>query len=392
MSRTSRKVRLGALVGGIGLLASGAPALAQQAPPQVAARIAQLDQACQRAGGRPVAKPYVLVHDFTGDQRPDFLVSEGDYECAGRPGLFQANNQAFIEIYVTDARNNAQRAYRQQVRAYRVLNTTPRTVQIALAAPACPGGQNLCGFTLAFNSQTAAFVAQPVGQAAPSQASAAPPAASPAPATARAGAGETQADYLARCQREMIAADPNSRRWAADTCKEQWGVIAASGPAAEALIAVAAARTSGPLTPAQVKAALPAVRWSAKAGPGGNTTGTLGKLEAVIDAKAGEVGFNWMAVGEPVAFDVYEALKVRGVSLTLVACQAFGLSEQTRIYRMTVAGQAPAGLTIARREAPTAAATSYYGASLDFVRPPATLPAIRARAPQDGWQATCDTN
>ena len=106
MPQASWKVRLSALAGGLGLLASGAPAQAQQAPPQVAAKIAQLDQACQRAGGRPVAKPYVLVHDFTGDQRPDFLVSEGDYECAGKPGLFQANNQAFIEIYVTDPRNN----------------------------------------------------------------------------------------------------------------------------------------------------------------------------------------------------------------------------------------------------------------------------------------------
>lgn len=392
MPRASWKVRLGALAGGLGLLAAAAPAVAQQAPAQVAAKIAQLDQACQRAGGRPVAKPYVLVHDFTGDQRPDFLVSEGDYECAGKPGLFRANNQAFIEIYVTDPRNNAQRAYRQQVRAYRVLNTTPRTVQIALAAPACPGGQNLCGFTLAFNSQTAAFVAQAVGQGATSPAAAAPPAAAPAPAAAGTGTRETQADYLARCQREMIAADPNSRKWAADTCKEQWGVIAASGPAAEALIAVASARAAGPLTPPQVKAALPAVRWSAKPGPGGNVTGALGKLEAVIDAKAGEIGFNWAAVGQPVAFDVYEALKVRGVALTLVACQAFGLSEQTQIYRMAVPGQAPAGLTIARREAPTASATSYYGASLDFVRPPPTLSAIRAKAPQDGWQATCAAN
>ena len=371
---------------------AGVPAAqAQSAPPQVAARIAQLDQACQRAGGRPVAKPYVLVHDFTGDQRPDFLISEGDYGCAGKPGLFQTNNQAIIEIWVTDPRNQAQRLYRQQVRAYRVLNTTPRTVQIALAAPACPGGQNLCGFTLAFNPGTGAFVAQAVGQGAPAQAAAAPPSPGPAAPATATGVRESQADFLARCQREMIAKNPQARQWAADSCKESWGMAVAAGPLADTLVAVVAARTAGPLGVPQIKAATPAVRWSARPGPGGNATGTLGKFDAVIDPKAGEISFGWQAVGEPSPYDVAQALKARGVALTQIACQSFGLSEQTRIFRITAPGQTPAGLTVASRQAPTASASSFYSAALDVTRLPPTLAAVRAKAPNDGWTAVCES-
>lgn len=376
------------IVGVFGLIASlASPALAQNAPPQVAAKIAQLDQACTRAGGRPVAKPYVLVHDFTGDQRPDFLISEGDYECAGRPGIFQANNQAFIEIYVTDARNNAQRVYRQQVRAYRVLNTTPRTVQIALTAPACPGGQNLCGLTLAYNPQTGVFNATPVSQA--QAAAPSTPAATPPPATAT-GVRETQAQFMARCQRELIAENPQARQWAGDTCKESWTQAAAAGPAADGLVALATAQTAGPLDMAKIKAALPAVRWSAKPGPGGNATGALGKLTTVIDMKAGSVSFDWAAVGEPTPFDIPQALKARGVALTQIACQGYGVSEFTLVYRMTVAGQTPMGLTVYNRGAPTASASSFYNAVLDVNRPPPTLAGLKAKAPNDGWAATCD--
>ncbi|MBU1374336.1 MAG: hypothetical protein KKE02_21690 [Alphaproteobacteria bacterium] len=380
MNRLAWIVVLAGLVAGL-----ASPALAQgNAPPQVAAKIAQLDQACQRAGGRPVAKPYVLVHDFTGDARPDFLISEGDYACAGRPGIFQTNNQAFIEIYVTDARNNAQRVYRQQVRAYRVLNTTPRTVQIALTAPACANGQAMCGLTLAFNPQTGGFTAEPVG---PAQATA--PATPPAPVAT--GARETEAQFMVRCQREMIAKNPQARKWAADSCKEGWGMAAAAGPLADALIAVATARTAGPLSLAQIKAATPGVRWSAKPGPGGNGVGALGKFDAAIDMKAGSISFGWSAIGEPPPYDVAEALRVRGVALTLVACQSFGISEQTRIYRMTAAGQTPAALTVANRAAPSASASSFYSAALDVARPPQTLAAIRAKAPNDDWTAVCES-
>lgn len=373
----------------VALLATGlgSPTMAQgPAPAAVTAKTAQLDQACLRAGGRPAGKPYVLVHDFTGDGRPDFLVSEGDYGCAGRPGIFQSNNQAFIEIYVADPRIGAQRVYRQQVRAYRVLNTTPRTVQIALAAPACAGGQAMCGLTLAFNPQTGGFNATPGGQ---TQAQAAAP--PPGPSTAAAMAvRETQADFMARCQRELIAQDPKARQWADETCKYSWDQLAAAGPAADALIALATARTAAPLGLAQIKAATPAVRWQTQPGPTGNGVGTLGRFTAVIDMKAGTTSFNWSANGQPVPFDLPAALKARGVGLSQIACWNLGLSEVTRVYRLTAPGKPPSALTVYSREAPTASANSSYGAILDLTRPPPTLAALRAKSPEDDWQLVCD--
>ncbi len=378
-----------AWISAVALLAIGPAPLAMaqgSAPAAVTAKTAQLDQACLRAGGRPAGKPYVLVHDFTGDGRPDFLVSEGDYGCAGRPGIFQSNNQAFIEIYVADPRIGAQRVYRQQVRAYRVLNTTPRTVQIALAAPACAGGQAMCGLTLTFNPQTGGFNATPGGQG---QAAAQPPAPSSA-VTTPAPQPEAQGDFIARCQRELIAADPKARQWAAETCKYSWDQLAAAGPAADTVIALATARTATPLNLAQIKAATPAVRWQAQPGPAGTSVGALGRFAAVIDMKAGTASFNWSANGQPVPFDLPAALKSRGVGLSQIACWNLGLSEVTRVYRLTVSGRPPTALTVYSREAPTASASSSYNAVLEMTRPPPTLAALRAKSPDDDWQLVCD--
>lgn len=204
-------------------------------------------------------------------------------------------------------------------------------------------------------------------------------------ALAQPSGRETQAQFVARCQRETIAENPAARRWAGESCKETWGRATAAGPAADGLIALATARTSGPLGPAQFRAAMPTVRWSAKQG-----AGALGALSVTIDQKAGTVSFGWSAVGEPSPFDVPQALKARGVALARIACQSFGPSEVTTVYRMTVVGQAPLGLSIYDRTAPTASANSTYDVSLDIARPAPTLAALRAKAPNDGWAATCD--
>lgn len=385
--------RTGWIVGVAGLAAIvGSPLVAQtpRAPAAVVAKMSQLDTACVRAGGRPVAKPYVHVHDVTGDGRPDYLLSEGDYECAGRPGIFQTDGQAFIEIYVTDAAGGARRTYRQRVRAYRVVNSTPRTIQIALTAPACADGKALCGLTLAYQPQTGGFTGVPVEpqqtQASPS----APPAAAPAedgPPTPRAG--ETQAAFGARCQREMIAAEPKSRAWAADSCQQTWARATAAGPAADLLIALAKARSAGALGVPQIKAATQNIRWSAKPGAAGLQSGALGRLEAILDPKEGTVSLGWSATGQMSPYDVPGALAVRGVALSQIGCQNYGQSEVTRVYRMTVEGAPPLALTVYDRSAPTANAFSFYNSALDVVRPPPTLAALRARAPGDNWSQRC---
>jgi hypothetical protein len=36
----------------------------------------------------------VIAQDFTGDGLIDYLLSEGDYRCTRRPGLFRKDGQA----------------------------------------------------------------------------------------------------------------------------------------------------------------------------------------------------------------------------------------------------------------------------------------------------------
>ena len=88
----------GAMLGGVAVLAHGGAVEAQSRPPaSVAVKIGALNQACMRAGGKPQAKSYIYVHDYTGDGQKDFLVDEGAYGCAGRPNLFKSGGAWTID-------------------------------------------------------------------------------------------------------------------------------------------------------------------------------------------------------------------------------------------------------------------------------------------------------
>ena len=87
-------------------------ALAQARPPipsVVLDHMNALDRRCAAAGGRAGAGRYVVAQDFTGDGRLDYLLSEGDYDCVGRPGLFRKGGAARVDLFVVDARNAARR-------------------------------------------------------------------------------------------------------------------------------------------------------------------------------------------------------------------------------------------------------------------------------------------
>jgi hypothetical protein len=57
-------------------------------PAAVAQKMADMDSACRVAGGRPGGGTYVFVQDFSGDGGNDFLISEGNYNCIGKPDVF----------------------------------------------------------------------------------------------------------------------------------------------------------------------------------------------------------------------------------------------------------------------------------------------------------------
>jgi hypothetical protein len=95
----------------------------------------------------------------------------------------------------------------------------------------------------------------------------------------------------------------------------------------------------------------------------------------------------WFKDGEPIPFNLEEALRVRGVALTMIGCLAFGAAEDTRVYRAAVTGKAPFALTIARREAAVASQSSDFSAVADFSGRMPTL----AQLKRDGseWTPAC---
>ena len=213
----------------------------------------------------------------------------------------------------------------------------------------------------------------------------------PGAAQAQGSAGvalvENEAAYLVRCRNETIARYPEVRAQAESICQSNWTQVVAAGPMANAFLTVAP-RQGVAFDPAAVRMALPPVRWAANPDQGTVASGRLGDVEvAVTRMPAPGVTVRWFKNGETIPFNLEEALRVRGAALTLIACQAFGAAEDTRIYRVAASGRSPFVLTIGRREAAVATQSSDFSASSDFSGRVPSLAALR----RDGneWQPTC---
>ncbi len=202
-----------------------------------------------------------------------------------------------------------------------------------------------------------------------------------------AAAIETQDAFVARCTRELIAANPESRRWAGDQCGQQWQAVVAAGPWAEAFLTAAPA-TGERVAANQVGTRVTQVSWAAR--PQGTLVaeGRLGNAGAqVMGGSAPSFSLSWGATGELIPYDVIEALRGRGAQVTMIGCAQMGVGEGTKAYRVAAAGRAPFQLNIYDRTAPTANAESFYNASIDLSGRVQTLSQLRT----DGsdWTPTC---
>jgi hypothetical protein len=198
---------------------------------------------------------------------------------------------------------------------------------------------------------------------------------------------ENETAYLARCRRDAIAQYPNARAQADSICKSRWGQIVAAGPMADAMLAVAPAPGAG-FDPAAVRAKLASVRWAARARQGALVSGQLGDIDiGVKRTPQPGISFNWFRDGDTIPFDLQEALRVRGAALTMIACQYFGTSEGTRVYRVAPAAKSPFALTIATLEAALASQSSTFTASADFSGRMPTLAALRSDGSE--WAPAC---
>jgi hypothetical protein len=198
---------------------------------------------------------------------------------------------------------------------------------------------------------------------------------------------ENQAAYLVRCRDETIARDPNVRAQADSICQSNWSRIVAAGRMADAILTAAPAQ-GGAFDPGAARAALPFVQWAARPQQGTVASGRLGDLAVLVTRMpASGVTLRWFKDGEPIPFNLDGALHVRGATLTMFACLAFGSAEDTRVYRVTAPGKSPFALTIARREAAVASQSSDFSAAGDFSGRMPSLTDLR----RDGsdWQPTC---
>ncbi|MDX9999624.1 MAG: hypothetical protein RBS50_16855 [Phenylobacterium sp.] len=377
--------RVGAVVAAGILAVVASSAHGQSRPPipsVVLAHMQSLDTRCLAAGGRDGTGRYVIAQDFTGDGRLDYLVSEGDYDCRGRPGLFRNNGLARVDIFVTGPSNQARRVYSEELLAYRVLAGRPAKVQIARRGAACGPGvgpQGQCAAQLEWNGQgfgegvsvaraapgAEAVVSRPGARSA--QPAAPEPTALPAAPPPAAGG---KSEFVVRCRRELVALDASAASWAQQVCDDRWNQVVASLPAADLLLAV----TGGPAaTLADVRARGAAVRWAARPEAKQLASGKLGGLNVAVvgTARPEAVEVGWGEIGADIPYDVAEALRQRGAKVDQVSCRKMGVGEGERLFAVTPPGRPTFALTVFQRTAPTGGAYSFYSASANLTGKPA---------------------
>ncbi len=202
---------------------------------------------------------------------------------------------------------------------------------------------------------------------------------------------ESQSDFIARCTRETIAANPQSQSWAENVCRANWDRVVAAQPMVEAMLA-AVPETAAPINVSALPDRLVTIQWAAQPVENAVATGRLANLDASVeDAPQPRLSFSWAAVGELVPFDPEQALRGRGAELSLVACQAFGMSATSKVFHVTLPGRAPFGLTIHSRGAPTANASAYFNASVDLAGQLPSLEDLRADPSTGEWSAICSS-
>lgn len=179
---------------------------------------------------------------------------------------------------------------------------------------------------------------------------------------ASAAGGGGQAAFVEACIARYVAQSAEARRWAPDQCVQDWQLVVAAGPLADAILATAAG------TPP-------------RAGRFGSN------IDVVIDRAAHMVTFSWGASGELIPYDAVGALQERGAAVDMIGCSQLGTGEFNKAYRVTPANGAPFQLGIYARTAPTANADSFYNATVMTNGRVRTIAQLRSDGME--WSAAC---
>jgi hypothetical protein len=375
------------------ILVSGCRAsadVAQSGPPEVMARIAGLDARCKAAGGTPIPNAYVLVHDYTGDGRPDFLISEGNYNCSGQPELFRPGGQSVVEVYMAKADGHAASVYQGTLAGYRLVQRTPTLIQIARSGATC-GAKSPCGFDLVWNAAASRLEEAPVGTAA-KRASAAPPPAALEEVVPGALTPITRAQFVSACALEFKGSGTSAKD-IASACAFRYTDTLRSLPLAHAMFAL---RKLPPeqRTYAGIKAALPTVRgWSINkpTGPGqvaGAQAQFFPEVSLLLPASGpvGSVSWEWND-HDMFPYDVPGALRLAGAKVTEYACASGGETnfgdEKTLQYRVEAPGLAPFAVSMSGRNGAMGGQMAYWSIGLALGEPIPSVATLAAQSRKD---------
>lgn len=360
----------------VALLAT--PATAQGVPEAIKARVNELVAQCAAAGGTlgemTGQGQFVIPRDFNGDGRTDFLVSEGNVPCTGRPQLFRQGGLGRVQLFVADGAGGVRLAFDDRLLAYRILDGRPAKLQIARRAPAC-GGPARCGDELRWNAATGGFeehatdgrklAARPAVGAETAAVAAAAPSSAPPAGGGAAGVPPVQpgaeARFKAACRKQHLAdSGADAARWVDSQCADEWKRITATQPLAEALL-VANAAGAGAVD--GLRRALPMVRWNARPDQGELASGRIGAFGAALAGAGGRADrfvLHWRATGAEIPADMPGALAARGATLTLTHCEKQGVGEGERAWQVAMPGRSPFELFVSERTAPTGNALTYW--------------------------------
>lgn len=363
------------------------PACAQAVPDAIRARVNELVAQCAGAGGTlgdmSGQGRFVIPADLTGDGRTDFLVSEGNFPCNGRPGLFRSNGEARVQVFEGLAGGAARLLFDDRLLAYRMLAGSPVRLQIARRGVACGAGAAArCGDELRWNVSARSFdliatdgrAQTPramVAAAVPTTSAAPAPAPAPAPAGLSSAAippmlSDAESRFKTQCRNRYMASKPPRTDWIAGACTEEWRRVVTSQPAAKALLRAVPAQAGERPTLDTLRQRLAGARWAAQPGRGELASGKLGTYSLGITGKGPpeSVGINWSATGADLPLDIPAALLARGATLSLTRCEQTGVGEGSRSWAVSFPGRAAFELAVDQRTAPTGDAMSYYGASV----------------------------
>jgi len=364
-------------------------ASAQRGVPEVIKqRVNELVAACAGAGGQlgnmGGQGQFVIPADFNGDGRPDFVVSEGNLPCTGKPELFRRDGQARVELFVAENDGSARLVFADQLLAYRVVEGRPSKLQIARKGAGCGAGSPpaaQCGAELRWNPGTRGFDEVPTGSRNGA------PAIGVRPAVIDAGAASAAT---------ATAAAPLPTPAAAPTGPAAPKANVTSSALADAVLAAVPAGAGERPGVAELRSRLPQVRWDARPQGRGErgaylATGRWNALGVSVEgpAPASRLVLAWREVGAEWPYDLPGALRARGAKVESLGCYHFGSIEQNQVYVVSLPPRPPFALTVYRLGAAFANSNAAQVFTVDLTGALPTLAALRAEHRDPPWVLPC---